>query len=128
MGDKNAMTAEKVLEMSTLDSAKALQIDSDIGSLEKGKKADIILLDMNTSGLTPNIFQVKNIVYKAANGNSVYTVIIDGKMVMENRVIKTFDENETFRAGEETGQKLLQLSGHLGRDPNYLKPSPWKYI
>jgi cytosine/adenosine deaminase-related metal-dependent hydrolase len=122
------MTAEKVIEMSTIYSARALNMDADVGSLEPGKKADIILLDMNTPGLTPNLLPVKNIVYSAANGNSVDTVIIGGKMVMESRVIKTFDEEEVFRAGENTGQKLISLSGHLERDPKYLKPVPWKYI
>ena len=128
LGDGTAMTAEKVIEMSTIESAKAMQLDSELGSLEAGKKADIILLDMDSPGLTPNLLPVKNIVYSAANGNSVDTVIIDGKIVMENRVIKTFDEKEAYKAGEEAGQRLIRLSGHLERNPLYLKPLPWNYI
>jgi 5-methylthioadenosine/S-adenosylhomocysteine deaminase len=128
LGDKRAMTAEKVIEMSTIDSAKTLQLDRELGSLEKGKKADIIILDMDTPGLTPNLLPVKNIVYSAANGNSVDTVIIDGKIVMENRMIKTFDEKEAYREGEEAGQKIIRLSGHLERDSLYLRPPPWNYL
>ena len=54
---------------------------------------------MDTPGLTPNLLPVKNLVYSAANGNAVDTVIIDGKVVMEDRVIKTFDEKEAFKNG-----------------------------
>jgi 5-methylthioadenosine/S-adenosylhomocysteine deaminase len=128
LGDGRAMTAEKVLEMSTIDSAKAMQLDNQIGSLEKGKKADIILIDMDTPGLTPNLLTVKNLVYAASHGNSVETVIIDGKIVMEDRVIKTFDEKEALRAGEDAGQRIVRKSGHLERDPFYLTPAPWKYL
>jgi 5-methylthioadenosine/S-adenosylhomocysteine deaminase len=128
LGDSMAMTAEKVIEMCTIDSAKALQLDTDLGSLESGKKADIILLDMDTPGLTASLLPVKNLVYSAANGNAVDTVIIDGKVVMEDRVIKTFNEKEAFRKGEEAAKKLIRLSGFLERDPFYLQPSPWKYL
>jgi 5-methylthioadenosine/S-adenosylhomocysteine deaminase len=128
LGDRSVMPAEKVLEMSTIDSAKALQLDHEIGSLEPGKKADIILLDMDTPGLTPNLLPVKNLIYSAANGNSVNTVIIDGKIVMEDRVIKTFDEKKAFKNGEKAGQKIISQSGYIEKDPEYLKPPPWKYM
>jgi 5-methylthioadenosine/S-adenosylhomocysteine deaminase len=128
MGDKGAITAEKVIEMSTIDSARALNIEVDVGSLEAGKKADIILLDLNSPGLTPNLLPVKNIIYSAASGNAVNTVIIDGKTIMEDRVIKTIDEKEAYKNGENTGQKLISLSGHLERNSKYLKPAPWNYI
>jgi 5-methylthioadenosine/S-adenosylhomocysteine deaminase len=128
LGDKSAITAEKVIEMSTIDSARALNIEADVGSIETGKKADIILLDLNSPGLTPNLLPVKNLIYSSANGNAVNTVIIGGKTIMENQVIKTFDEKEAYSIGEDIGQKLISLSGHLERDPKYLKPTPWNYI
>ncbi len=128
LGDGAAMTAEKVIEMSTIDSAKALQLDTELGSLEPGKKADIILLNMDSPGLTPNLLPVKNLIYSAANGNSVDTVIIDGQVVMKDRVIMTFDEKEAFKMGEEAGQNIIQKSGHIERDVLYLKPPPWKYV
>lgn len=96
--------------------------------LEEDILRRIILLDMDTPGSTPNLLPVKNLIYSAANGNAVDTVFIYGKVVMEDRVIKTFDEKETFRNGEEAWQKLVHLGGHLERDPLYLKPSPWEYL
>jgi hypothetical protein len=71
---------------------------------------------------------VKNIVYSAANGNAVDTVIIDGKMVMEDNEIMTFDERKAFNYAEESAQELILSSGELTRDPTYLKPTPWKYL
>ena len=62
-GSTQAMTAEKVIEMSTIESAKALQLDSEVGSLEVGKKADIIVLKHDVPGLAPVLNPIKNIVY-----------------------------------------------------------------
>ncbi len=122
------MTAEQVIEMSTINSAKALQLDAEVGSLEPGKKADIILLNMDTPGLTPNLLPVKNLIYSAANGNSVDTVIINGQIIMEDLGIKTFDERAAIKKGEEAGQHIIQKSGHIERNAQFLKPSPWKYL
>jgi 5-methylthioadenosine/S-adenosylhomocysteine deaminase len=126
-GDATVMTAEKVIELSTVDSARALQIDESVGSLDPGKKADIFLLDMEAPGLTPGLLPVKNLVYSAASGRSVDTVIIDGKTVMDDGVITTFDEAKVYRVGEEAAWKMMEQSGILERDPDYLNPSPWRY-
>jgi 5-methylthioadenosine/S-adenosylhomocysteine deaminase len=126
-GDTTAMTAEKVIELSTIDSARALQMDESVGSLKPGKRADIILLDMETPGLTPSLLPVKNVVYSAASGRSVETVIVDGRPVMENGVISTFDEAEAYRAGEEAAWRMMEQSGVLKRDPGHLSPAPWRY-
>ena len=126
-GTSAAMTAEKVIEMSTIDSARALQMEADVGSLEPGKKADIIILDMKTPGLTPSLLPVKNLVYSAASGRSVETVIIDGETVMEDGVITAFDETEAYRNGEEAAWRMMELSGRLDGEPGYLDPAPWRY-
>lgn len=126
-GTSVAMTAEKVIEMSTIDSARALQMDTDIGSLEPGKKADIIILDMKTPGLTPSLLPVKNLVYSAASGRSVEKVIIDGEAVMEDGVITAFDEAEAYRRGEEAAWRMMELSGRLESEPDHLTPPPWRY-
>ena len=127
MGSSAAMTAEKVIEMSTIHSARALQMDHEVGSLEPGKKADIIILDMKTPGLTPGLLPVKNLVYSAASGRSVETVIIDGETVMEDGVITAFDEAEAYLRGEEAAWRMMDLSGRLNGEPDYLDPTPWKY-
>ena len=128
MGDTGAMTAEKVIEMATIDSARALNMEHEVGSLEPGKKADIILLDTRSPGLTPSLLPVKNVVYSAACGRPVDTVIIDGKIVVEGGEIQTFDEAEVYEMGEKAAYDMLEQSGRLDRDPDYLKPDPWRYL
>jgi 5-methylthioadenosine/S-adenosylhomocysteine deaminase len=126
-GSSAAMTAEKVIEMSTIDAAKALGMAHEVGSLETGKKADIILLDMKSPGLTPGLLPVKNLVYSSASGRPVDTVIIEGKTVMEEGVILSFDEAEAYERGEAAASRMLELSGRLDGEPDYLGPGPWKY-
>jgi len=126
-GSASAMTAEKVIEMSTIDSARALCMADQVGSLEPGKKADIILLDMKSPGLTPSLLPVKNLVYSSASGRPVDTVIIDGVTVMEEGVILSFEEAEAYEKGEAAAFRMLELSGRLDGEPGYLNPEPWKY-
>jgi len=128
MGDTGAMTAEKVIEMATIDSARALNMEHDVGSLEPGKKADIILVDMESPGYAPSINPVKNIVYGAGGGCAVETVIIDGETVMEDGVIRTFDEPEAYARAEEKGREILMNVGRLEPGERYLKDSPWKML
>jgi len=127
LGDSRAMTAEKVIEMSTIDAARALNLEKEVGSLEPEKKADVIILDMKSPGLTPGLLPVKNIVYSAANGSPVETVIVDGDVVMEEGEIRAFDEERAYEEGERAAFKLVDRSGRLDWDPDYLKPSPWRY-
>ena len=128
LGDSSVMTSEKVIEMATINSARALSMSDQVGSLEAGKKADVIILDMKSPGLTPSLLPVKNIVYSSASGRPVDTVIIDGKLVMEDGVILSFDEEKAYKEGEEAAYRMLELSGKLEEDVGYLSPEPWKYL
>jgi 5-methylthioadenosine/S-adenosylhomocysteine deaminase len=125
MGSSAAMTAEKVLEMSTIDSTKALGLASEVGSLEPGKKADIILLDMDSPGMVPSFNPVKNLVYGLGGGGAVDTVIIDGETVIEDGEIRTLDKIEVYRRAEEVGRDLLRKLGRLGPDSSHVDTSPW---
>jgi len=100
------MPAYEVLKMATINGAKALGLEKDIGSLEVGKKADIILVDLSKPHLKPlhNIYP--SIVY-SARGSDVDTVIIDGKILMENRKVKTLDEQALMEKAEKTVFDLL---------------------
>jgi len=93
--------------MATIDGAKALGLEKTIGSLEVGKKADIILIDFKKPHLTPVHNFYANIVYSAC-GSDVDTVIIDGKILMENRNVKTLDEEEVVLEAQKTATKLLK--------------------
>ncbi len=99
--DSRILPAGKILEMTTIDGAAALGIDSLVGSLEPGKKADIVLIDMYQPHLYPTNMYVDKVTC-FANGNDVDTVIVDGKILMENREVKTIDEAMVLdRAAEE---------------------------
>jgi 5-methylthioadenosine/S-adenosylhomocysteine deaminase len=96
----------EVLRMATLDGAKALGLWKSIGSLEVGKKADVILVDLSKPHLKPLHDIYANIVY-SAHGSDVDTVIVDGKIVMENRHVKTLDEQAVMERAEKTAFDLL---------------------
>jgi cytosine/adenosine deaminase-related metal-dependent hydrolase len=89
--DPTVVPAEAVLEIATINGAKALGLDDEIGSIEVGKKADFILINMDAPHLTPAWDPVSTIVY-AAHGTDVDSVVIDGKIVMEGRRVLTLDE------------------------------------
>ena len=84
------MNAETVVRMATIGGARVLGMDGLIGSIEVGKKADIILVDMNQPHLTPLYNPYSQLVY-AARGADVKTSIINGKMVMDKRRLTTID-------------------------------------
>ena len=88
--DPTSMDAVTVLKMATIEAARALGLDRRIGSLEAGKKADLIIIDTNKPHLTPMYSPVSHLVY-AAMGSDVSTSIINGTVVMENGVLKTLD-------------------------------------
>lgn len=103
--DPAIIKAKDVLEMATINGAKALGLEREIGSLEVGKKADLIIVDMEKPHIAPVHDHVASLVY-CANGGDVDTVIIDGKVVMEHRHIKTVDEKEVIRRSNVVGKKL----------------------
>jgi len=96
----------EVLRMATLNGAKALRLRKTIGSLEVGKKADVILVDLSKPHLKPLHDIYASIVY-SAHGSDVDTVIVDGKIVMENRHVKTLDEQAVMERAEKTAFDLL---------------------
>jgi 5-methylthioadenosine/S-adenosylhomocysteine deaminase len=88
--DPTTMDALSVLKMATIQAARALGLDHLIGSLEAGKKADLIIIDTNKPHLTPMYSPVSHLVY-AAMGSDVSTAIINGRVVMENGSLNTMD-------------------------------------
>lgn len=90
VNDPTALPASEALEMATLGGARALGWD-DLGGLEEGRKADIVLLDMQGVQWVPGFNPVSDLVY-AATSADVETVIVNGQILMERREIKSFDE------------------------------------
>jgi 5-methylthioadenosine/S-adenosylhomocysteine deaminase len=89
--DPTAMRAEAALHAATRGGAALLRAEANIGSIEVGKKADMIMLDMNQPHLTPCYHPVSHLVY-AAKGSDVLHSVINGKVVMRNRQLTTLDE------------------------------------
>jgi 5-methylthioadenosine/S-adenosylhomocysteine deaminase len=88
--DPTVMNAHTVLRMATIEGARALGLADRTGSLEKGKRADIIVIDTNKPHLTPMYHPASHLVY-AVRGSDVTTVLIDGRIVLQDRVLKTID-------------------------------------
>jgi 5-methylthioadenosine/S-adenosylhomocysteine deaminase len=95
-----ALPALRVLRMATIDGARALGLDDRIGSVEKGKAADLILIDVNRLHTTPHPDPISTIVY-AAGAGEVETVVIDGSIVMRDRQLLTLDEESIIRKANE---------------------------
>jgi cytosine/adenosine deaminase-related metal-dependent hydrolase len=108
--DVKLMPPGKMLEMITIDAARLLGLDDEIGSLEPGKKADLILIDMKKPHLTPNFMPVHRIVYEAT-GADVDTVMVEGNVLMENRQILHVDEGKILQAAEREAELMVRRSG-----------------
>ncbi len=104
--DPTVLPAEDALRMATVNGAKALLWHDKIGSLEVGKRADIILLDFRKPHLTPLYNEVSHIVY-SARSSDVDTVIVDGEILLENRRFVRFDVEDVLEAAEEARRNLL---------------------
>jgi cytosine/adenosine deaminase-related metal-dependent hydrolase len=102
--------AETVIEMATINGAKALGLQNEIGSLEPGKKADLILVDTHRLNLAPTYNPVSNLVY-AANGGNVDTTIVNGQVVFGEGRLQTLDEGEVITHAQELGARLLDRAG-----------------
>ena len=115
--DAARIPAEEAMRMITIDAAKCAQWEQEIGSIEKGKKADLVLIDIKkphffplVQGPTPNI--LGNLIY-AGSGNDVHTVIVNGKTVVKNRAVLTVTEDDVLEKFQEASENLFQRSGVL---------------
>lgn len=90
------ISAREGFRIATINGARALGLEKQIGSIEVGKKADLAILNLNTPSLTPRNNLIAGLSY-SANGSEVETVIIDGKITMEDRKILTMDEELVYK-------------------------------
>lgn len=110
LSDPMTMPAETVLEMAIIGGARAIGLEDRIGSLEPRKLADIVLVNLDSVHMVPNNNCVSDLVY-AGCGHEVDTVIINGRIVMEERKMTTLDEPEIIREARERAKALLKRSG-----------------
>ena len=94
--NEDRITSKEVIKMATINGAKLLGLDKITGSIEEGKDADLILIDispnLNHIKTIPNNDILSNLVYNT-DGRDVDTTIVKGKILMQNRKIKVIDEN-----------------------------------
>ena len=102
--------AETALEMATLNGAKALGLDHDLGSIEAGKKADLVLFDTKRPEWR-NLFNPINTLVYNADGRSVHTVIVDGRVVVQGYTPLYVDEWGLIQKVQDIGQRLLARTG-----------------
>jgi 5-methylthioadenosine/S-adenosylhomocysteine deaminase len=100
------LPAEQVLRMATIEGAKALLWEKEIGSIETGKDADLVIVDFKKPHLRPLFNEVSHLVY-SAKGADVDTVLVKGRIVMENREVTTVNVEKILELAEKTKQKLL---------------------
>lgn len=118
--DMAVMGAEQMLEMATLHGATCAGQETDLGSLEVGKKADLVLFDATRPEWQPLHHPVANLVY-CADGHSVDTVVVDGRIVVQSGRVLGIDEAELQRELHDLGQSLLKRVG-------WSVPSRWPVI
>lgn len=94
--DPRVVSAAQALEMATLGGARALGREADLGSLEVGKQADLIVVDTHRARQTPLYDPVSTLVY-ASRGDDVQTTVVAGRVLMERRVVRTLDESAVLR-------------------------------
>lgn len=104
--DPTLLPAEQVLRMATIEGAKTLLWDGQIGSIEVGKRADLAIVDFKKPHLRPLFNEVSHLVY-SARASDVDTVLINGKIVMENREVTTVDVHRVLEMAEKTKESLL---------------------
>ena len=91
--DPKVVTAEQSFEMATIRGARALHLEREIGSIEKGKRADLVIVDLDDLNQTPSYNIYSDLVY-ATKADDVRTVIIEGRVVMRDRSLLTLDEKD----------------------------------
>jgi len=104
------LPALRVLRMALIDGARALGLENEIGSIEAGKRADLVLLDLSSLHTTPHPDLVSTIVY-AAEAENVQTVIIDGQVVMRDGRLLTMNEPEVIAQAQEQAAVLRARNG-----------------
>ena len=108
--DPLALNAKAVVEMATIDGARALHMDKEIGSLEAGKKADLILISLDEPNAVPMYDIYAQIAY-SLKGNDVETVVIGGRVVMRDRKLLTIDEPRVLEKAREYGKSVSASLG-----------------
>lgn len=112
--DRTIMIPEQVIELATIGGARALHMENTVGSLEIGKKADIIIIETQSPNMTPNYNPYATLVYQA-NPSNVVTTIVNGNIVMENRQMKNVDVKQVKEAMSVIEDDIAEFAKELAK-------------
>jgi 5-methylthioadenosine/S-adenosylhomocysteine deaminase len=108
--DPLALNAKAVVEMATIEGARALHMEKEIGSLESGKKADLIVIGLDRPNAVP-MYEVYAQLAYALKGNDIETVVIGGRVVMRDHQLLTVKEDEVVPKAREYGKRIAASLG-----------------
>src|SRR5947209_3026995 len=106
-GDPKALSARNVLEMATIGGARVLGLDDKIGTLEPGKRAHVVVIDLQPAKSQP-VYAVESAIVYAASGSSVVDTICDGKILMRNRKLATVDEAAAIAKAKQYRDQVVK--------------------
>lgn len=121
--DPTVITAEKVLEMATIDAARALGLDDEIGSLEIGKKADMFICNPRLSATAVPLHNPVSTLVYSSNSNNIETVIVNGEIVLEAGRITAVAEPEILKKSQAIADNLSWRA-----ETHYLKNREWRSL
>ncbi len=106
--DASVLSAQRCMDLATIDAARCLGAEKQLGSVEAGKKADLVVIDCNTPAMTPTTAEnaVANLVY-AGPSQAVRDTMVDGKFILRDRKAVTIDERKLLKKAEESAADLM---------------------
>ncbi|WP_291255255.1 amidohydrolase [Fusobacterium sp.] len=110
--DRSALPPKKAVEMATIGGAKAIHREQELGSLEAGKLADVVIVETKSVNMNPIYDPYSALVY-SANASNVDTVIVNGKLIVEDREIKTIDSKKVIKEMTEFKKKVEEVAKTL---------------
>ncbi|MDA9556725.1 amidohydrolase [Vibrio sp.] len=112
--DRTIMIPEQVIEMATMGGARALHMEEEIGSIEVGKKADIIIIETQSPNMMPNYNPYATLVFQA-NPNNVDTTIVNGQIVVEDKALQTLDFEEVREQVDAFEADIAEFAKELSK-------------
>ncbi|MCX3067811.1 amidohydrolase [Cetobacterium somerae] len=110
--DRTIMTPDIVVKMATIGGAQALNLDKKIGSIEPGKLADIVIIETKSPNMMPNYDPFATLVFQA-NPSNVDTTIVNGKIIVENKKLKTYDIKKNIKQMKEIENDIAKFAKEL---------------